>query len=119
MEELNEEISKLRKEYPEGNDQELLSDLSKSAKLHSLFINMKSHPAMRIILAKYERDIATINKTLSTDKTLLETPIGQLKGLTLHARKDWCEELLSFFKRADVGFKNAQASVDSFKQNKT
>lgn len=117
MEEINEAIAGLR-ETSEGDDLAFLNELSKNAKIHALFLNLKEHPAVKIVFVKYQKDIAKCKETLATDATLFDTEEGKLKGLKLHARIDFCKVFLKFFTDAQTGFDVIKHKVDNLVKEK-
>lgn len=114
MDEILNKIEKLRKAYPETEENlEVLAGYEKSAKLAVITADLQKHDAIKIIVEQYKEELALINRTLQEDKTILQSEEGRHLGLLLHERRKWCKRFLTIFTNAETVVSNINKTLDN------
>lgn len=114
MDEINQKIESLRKEYPEAEDQQMLSDWEKSAKISAVTVNLQENDAIKLILAQYQKELFQLDKILLTDESLFKSQEGMMLGQLIHAQRKWYKKFLNIFTVAKADLNNKSKMLDSF-----
>lgn len=114
MDELLLKLNKLREEYSSQEDQEIIADWEKKARLAVLTSNLQHNDAMKIILGQYRNEIAMLDKLLTTDTSLFKDEPGRYQGLLIHERKKWCKKFIQIFTTATAQIESVHNAVGNF-----
>lgn len=113
MDEISQKLNALRKKYPEQEDQTLLNEWEKSAKVAVMTAKLVENDAVKLILEKYKIELADLNHILANNPSLFKDEDGRLLGQVIHAKKDFYIKFLKIFSSAQVQVDAMNANLDN------
>ena len=108
MPETIQKIQELRSIYIDENDQNVLIEFEKKVKRALLTLNLKENDGIKMILEKYEKDIANINTLLLKDENMKEN-----ERQLLFLKRKWCEDFINLFKIAESTIEHVDSVVNN------
>lgn len=116
MDEIYEQIAKVREKYADEQSQKEISALEKNLKRNDLIVKLKSHDGTKIILEEFNKEIELIEKELKTNVGLFKDKNALVLGQVLHARRSW---LIKFTKMFSLAETNVQTALGTIKHKLT